>query len=189
MLDYQTIYEEFIKGHIRPLYTYMYPGLIRYASRMLGDRLAYMAEDVVQDSVLSTYMCRNRLETMNRWRSWLLVSIHNRAIEVVRKAESGNIYTEELSAMNKDLSESDIHRALIEQEVLDSIYAVVNSLPEKYRDIFRMSFDEGLRTREIAERLNIAEVTVKKRKARLIEILRARLDGKMYVLFQLLFLF
>ncbi|WP_290454547.1 sigma factor, partial [uncultured Duncaniella sp.] len=64
----------------------MYPGLIRYASRMLGDRLAYMAEDVVQDSVLSTYMCRNRLETMNRWRSWLLVSIHNRAIEVVRKA-------------------------------------------------------------------------------------------------------
>ncbi len=52
-----------------------------------------------------------------------------------------------------------------------------------------MSFDEGLRTREIAERLNIAEVTVKKRKARLIEILRARLDGKTYVLFQLLFLF
>jgi len=75
--------------------------------------------DVVQDSVLSTYMCRNRLESMNRWRSWLLVSIHNRAIEVVRKAESGNIYTEELSAMNKDMSESDIHRALIEQEALD----------------------------------------------------------------------
>ena len=91
--------------------------------------------------------------------------------------------------MNKDMSESDIHRALIEQEALDQIYAVVNSLPEKYRDIFRMSFDEGLRTREIAERLNIAEVTVKKRKARLIEILRARLDGKTYVLFQLLFLF
>lgn len=39
MLDYNYIYRSFVSGDIHPLYAYMYPGLIRYATRLLGETL------------------------------------------------------------------------------------------------------------------------------------------------------
>ena len=50
----------------------------------------------------------------------------------------------------------------------------------------RMSFIEGLRNAEIAERLGVAEITVKKRKARMLAMLRERLGPEAYLLLILL---
>lgn len=179
MIDYNHIYTQFLKGHLHPLYVYMYPGLIRYATRILGDKLAYMAEDCVQDSILSTYLHRDRMETLDRWRSWLLISVRNRALETIRKATYAGAYEEE--AKKDESIEDDISLALIEQETFDGIYAAVESLPEKYRALFRLSFEEGLKNAEIAQLLSVAEITVKKRKAQLLAILRDKLTGNMIV--------
>ncbi len=40
-----------------------------------------------------------------------------------------------------------------------------------------MSFEQGMRNGEIARLLDVAEITVKKRKERLLSMLRARLGG------------
>ena len=64
---------------------------------------------------------------------------------------------------------------IVEQETVDIIYTAVQSLPEIYRQIFELSFEQALRNSEVAEQLAIAEITVKKRKARLLELLRQRL--------------
>ncbi len=180
MIDYNHIYAQFLKGHLHPLYVYMYPGLIRYATRILGDKLAYMAEDCVQDSILNTYLHRDRMDTLDRWRSWLLISIRNRALETLRKASYAGAYEEE--AQKEESIEDDISLALIEQETFDGIYAAVESLPEKYRDLFRLSFEEGMKNAEIAQMLSVAEITVKKRKAQLLAILRDKLTGNTIVL-------
>ena len=68
---------------------------------------------------------------------------------------------------------------MIEQETLSLLYEAIESLPEKYRKIFDLSFEQGLRNAEIARQLEIAEITVKKRKARLIDLLKERLKGKL----------
>lgn len=44
--------------------------------------------------------------------------------------------------------------------------------PRNIASLFRLSFVQGLKNTEIAERLSVAEITVKKRKARLIEKIR-----------------
>ncbi|WP_300933507.1 sigma factor-like helix-turn-helix DNA-binding protein, partial [uncultured Duncaniella sp.] len=46
-----------------------------------------------------------------------------------------------------------------------------------YRDVFDLSFEQGLKNAEIAHLLDIAEITVKKRKERLLNMLRAKLGG------------
>ena len=179
MIDYVYIYDSFVKGKLHPLYNYMYPGLIRYASRLLGDKLSYMAEDCVQDSVLSTYAHRDKLETMDRWRSWLLVSIRNRANEISRKASYAEAYE---NNHNEDLIEEDISLAIVEQEVFNEIQAAVEQLPDLYKELFILSFEKGLRNAEIADKMCVAEITVKKRKARLIEMLRQKLSDKAFLL-------
>ena len=56
------------------------------------------------------------------------------------------------------------------------MYTAIQSLTDLQKDILRMSFSEGLKNAEIAQRLGIAEITVKKHKARLLAVLRGKLD-------------
>ena len=65
--------------------------------------------------------------------------------------------------------------AMLEQETLDMLYAAIESLPPKYREVLRMSYRDGLKNAEIAERLGVAEITVKKWKAGILEMLRKQL--------------
>lgn len=172
MLDYTYIYEAFMKGDMTPLYTYMYRGMMLYAIRILGDGASYVAEDCVQDAIMKTYVNRNTLGTVNHWRSYLLTCIHNSAIMILRKNNAKSNYLNELE--HTDL-QAELMAATIRQETLDTLYAAISALPDIYREVFELSFEQGLKNREIAEMLNIAEGTVKKRKSRLLTLLRQTL--------------
>lgn len=67
---------------------------------------------------------------------------------------------------------ADATRALIEHETLDSLYAAIAKLPDDYRILLKLSFEDGLKNAEIAAALGVAEITVKKRKVKLLEMLR-----------------
>ncbi len=173
MYDKQYIYDQFIAGEMSPFYDRMYSGLLIYASRLLEPELAYMAEDCVQDAVMNTYTHREELYTPEQWYAYLLKCIYNRAVDMMRKNNARRNYTDS----NDDTAERDLSLAYIENETLDMLYAAIESLPEKYREIFDLSFEQGLKNAEIAKLLGMAEITVKKRKARLLELLRGKLGG------------
>lgn len=177
MIDYTPVYKAFMKGHMSLLYEVMYPGLLRYAAVTLGDELAYLAEDCVQDAVMATYERRSTFTDTEHWRRYLILSIRNRALKVVRHKDVCDSYADSLSAESDTDTVRDISHALIHQEMLDTLYAAIDSLPEMYRQIFEMSFEQGMRNGEIARLLEIAEITVKKRKERLLSMLRTRLGG------------
>lgn len=163
-------------GRMTPFYTVIYPRLLSYASRILGPSLAYMAEDCVQEAVMNVYMRRDEFgDDIGKWRAWLLTAVRNNALMMLRKDDLGRRYAEH-GMLSADEAE-DISLAVIEQEVYVELFAVVRSLPEKYRRIFELSFEQGLKNAEVATLLDVAEITVKKRKARLLDMLRERLGG------------
>ncbi len=158
-----------------PFYSVIYPRLLSYASRILGPKLSYMAEDSVQEAVMNTYVRRDELSDINKWRAWLLTAVRNNALMMLRKEDLGRGYVEH-GMLSEDEAE-DVSLAMIEQEVYVALFSVVRSLPEKYRSVFELSFEQGLRNVEVASMLNVAEITVKKRKAKLLDMLRERLGG------------
>lgn len=173
--DYQEIFTQFLAGHMTPFYTVIYPRMLSYASRILGPSLAYMAEDCVQEAVMNVYVRRDELEDISKWRAWLLTAVRNNALMMLRKDDLGRRYAEH--GMLSENEAEDISLALIEQDVYVELFSVIKSLPEKYRTIFELSFEQGLKNAEVATLLNVAEITVKKRKARLVDMLRERLGG------------
>lgn len=173
--DYQYIFTSFLAGRMTQFYTVIYPRLLSYASRILGPKLSYMAEDCVQEAVMNTYMRRDELTDMNKWRAWLLTAVRNNALMMLRKDDLGRRYAE-YGMLSADEAE-DISLALIEQDVYVELFSIVRSLPEKYRRVFELSFEQGLKNVEVAALLNVAEITVKKRKAKLLDMLRERLGG------------
>ena len=47
--------EHFQKGDMESFYLDVYPSLLRYATRVLGEDQAFMAEDCVQEAVFKVY--------------------------------------------------------------------------------------------------------------------------------------
>ena len=72
---------------------------------------------------------------------------------------------------------------VINQETQLLLFNAIHSLPDRERQIFELSFIEGLKNIEIAEQLGVSDSTVKKAKAKALEILREKLDPRLFLFF------
>lgn len=176
MIDYESLYDSFVRGQMVPFYKVMYPGLLTFASRLLGPSLAFMAEDCVQDAVMTVYEHRDDIDDAIHWRWYMMRCVRHKASNLLRHKGIADGYA---SAMGGDDMEEtakverDISYAMIREETLNTLFAAINRLPPQYREIFELNFEQGLKNHEIARLLDVAEITVKKRKARMLEMLRA----------------
>ena len=71
------------------------------------------------------------------------------------------------------------------QETLDRLYLAIDQLPDQLHRIFELSFEEGLSHKEIAAILQLSPHTVKKQKAKLIQLLREHFKDDATMLFLL----
>ena len=172
MLDFEPIYIRFRAGDVTLLYREMYSQLLMYARNLLGEELDILAEDCVQDAVMNAYTHIDSLNSVSDWHSYLLTCIRNKVFNYQRKRSARQHY---LDSDDTEQTTNDISLDMIEQETLTRLYAAIDSLPEELRQIFSMSFEQGLKTAEIAAALRVSERTVKSRKHRMLDLLRARL--------------
>jgi len=191
MIDYESIYRDFAAGRMLPFYKTLYPGLLTFASRLLGPSLAFMSEDCVQDAVLAAYEHRDNIEGAVHLRWYIFQCVRRRVSNLLRHKGVTDEYASAVNdgALDSDRNmERDYSYDLIRQETLDSLFAAIERLPEQYRQIFSLNFEAGLKNQEIARMLDVAEITVKKRKARMIELLRAYLGSDPDVFLAVLFI-
>ncbi len=178
------LYRDFYSGTMEEVYTTLYPALISYATKVLGYDYAFLAEDCVQDSIYKTYINRKQIVTTEQLKSYLYTAVRNKAISILRKGSSKKNF---LKAA--EISETDFTTELIEQETLRLLFTAIDNLPEQYRTLVEMSFEEGLKNGEIAKIMGISESAVKKRKARILENLRNSIKDKIQLETIILYLF
>lgn len=148
---YEQIFADFKKGDIVSFYEKMYPELLIFTARLLGDNFAFLAEDCVQNAVFKTYNRYHSFTSSLQWKVFLYTCVRNEAINILRKGQAQRNYLEQQKEDNEDFT-----IGIIEQETMTLLYSAIESLPQKYKDLFEMSFERGLKNREIAELLSIA---------------------------------
>ncbi len=166
----ESTFYDFKQGRIESLYTHCYASLAAFAARYLTDSYAMMAEDCVQEAVIKAYESRDMLESPLQTKNFMYVCVRNSCISMLRKLNSHNKY---LQQIEQD-QEQEASAAIIEQETLDRLHEAINELPEKYRQIFDLSYEQGLKQAEVAELLGITIDGVAKRKARMVSMLREK---------------
>lgn len=166
----EQVFQDFKAGRIDSLYAQEYPSLKAFAARYLTDSYAMMAEDCVQDAIVNAYQTRHIFSSSVQMKVFLYTCIRNACISILRKVDSRQNYLSE----QKDEYEWEISAAIIEQETLDCLHAAIRELPEKYRQIFDLEYEQGLRHAEIAKLLGITIDGVTKRKAKMISMLREK---------------
>lgn len=137
-----------------------------YRMAFLHTRNEEDALDAVQESILRAYRSIKTLREPAYFRTWLTRIVINTAKELARKQKPyGDLEELELLAAPEGLSPD---------ERMD-LYAALEKLPEQYRDVIRLKYFDGLKTREIAERLDAPEGTVSSWLHRAMEQLRMEL--------------
>ena len=155
-----------------------------FAARYLTDNYAMMAEDCVQDAIVNAYQKRHTFNSPIQMKAFLYTCVRNACISILRKIDSQQNYLSE----QETEYEWEISAAIIEQETLDRLHAAISELPEKYRQIFDLDYEQGLKHAEIANLLGISIDGVTKRKAKMISLLREKFkDDKQMLLFVTLF--
>ena len=165
-----SILADFKAGRLESFYAEAYAPLLTYAARLLGEQQALLAEDCVQDAIFTSYERRDDIVNVQQWKAYLFRLVHNNAVSVLRHHQAQANYLNEQTNQ-----EDDFLRSIIQQETLDTLFEAIRSLPQRFQNLFNLSFEQGLRNTEIAEILKISTRAVTKQKARLYALVKKQL--------------
>ena len=166
----ERTFQDFKVGRIDALYAEGYASLQAFAARYLTDNYAMMAEDCVQEAMAKAYQTRHTFTSALQLKGFLFTCVRNASVSILRKVGSHQTYLSE----QEEGYEEELSAAIIEQETLDRLHEAISELPEKYRQLFDLSYEQGLRHAEVARLLGITIDGVQKRRAKMISLLREK---------------
>lgn len=170
----EEIFKRFVSGDVKPFYKYIYPSLLLFAADHLTPKYAFLSEDCVQDAVMAAYKRRESFYSFSSLRAFIYTCISNSAVGVLRKHKSHSNFVSD--AISRHTS-PDLSKEIYEQEVLRNIFNVIDTLPDRYKEVFELSFENGMSNSDIAEKVGISISSVIKRKAFVKLILKDEIKG------------
>ncbi len=162
------IHGEIDKHAFEELFRKFFPALMSFAGKFLSDEDD--AREVVHKVFIKLWEKRNSLDTSTSLKSYLFRSVHNSSLNVIRDRKK--FVSDEVPDVASDI---DIDSQMDAMELEDRINQVIQGLPEKCREVFKMSRFEGLKYNEIADKLGISVKTVENQMSKALRVLREKL--------------
>ncbi len=159
----------------RELFTRYYRALCTYSMRVVVVR--EVAEEVVSDVFVKLWKNREQIEVHTSFEAYMYRAVRNQSLDYLKLRMHRVYERESLESIQWNIAYAN-HHTPVEEVVFNEFYERVeghiNDLPRQCQLIFRMSREEGLRYREIAERLKISIKTVETQMGRALKVLRER---------------
>jgi len=145
------------------------------------------AADIVQEIFVSLWNRRTTLTVKSTLGAYLIRSTRNLCLRYIERNINTSDFLDKITEQAVDNS-LNIEESISLKELQDNIDLGIAKLPKKMREVYLLSRDEQLSYREIAEKLNIAEGTVKKQVSNALKIIADSLNGKLSATMMAIFL-
>ena len=146
--DDRGAYEIVFREYYRPM--------TAYAFRFLGNLTE--AESIVQDVFLRLWQKRGEIMITSSLQNYLFRSVKNHCINYIEHEKIKTGY--QMMVIRNESDRSEYGEFFLEFGLMAKIESAIAALPEKRQEIFRLAREEGLKYREIADRLEISVKTV-----------------------------
>jgi RNA polymerase sigma-70 factor (ECF subfamily) len=133
------------------------------------------AEEIVQDFFVKLWEKREQISIETSVKNYFFRSVKNYSLNFIQHNKTKIVHEQKLLSEIKTSYSDDNNYP--EPDLLDKIEESIKSLPEKRREIFRLSRQEGLKYQEIAQKLNISIKTVETQMSLAIKTLRDKLKN------------
>ena len=116
------------------------------------------SEDIVQNTFIKFWTKRSTIKITSSVRSYLFRSAYNHYLDIVRKEKRKSLLLVELKyqALVSQIEEEDSTH----KERINRVKEIVETLPDRCKEILLLSKSKGLKNRQIAEHLDISIKTV-----------------------------
>ena len=158
---------------LEEFFTAYYKDLLLFAGTYIPD--APTCEDIVQQVFVSLWEKRKEAAAIVSMKSFLLKSVQNACVSELRRLNVKSKY-EELAARNPEIYARETEDYLFYSELQEQLELALQQLTPVQRQCFEMNRLQGLKQREIAEKLNIPLRTVELRISEALKFLRRHLQ-------------
>ena len=148
-----------------------YSAMCSFAFRFLKD--SEMAEETAQDMFVKIWEKRETLNIDTSVKHYFFRSIRNHCLNQIQHKKIKKKY--EAIVLENSHQEINPDHFYIEFDLFQKIEKSINSMPPKRREIFRLSREQGLKYKEIAETLKISVKTVEAQMGLALKYLREEL--------------
>ena len=155
------------------LFRKQYPILCGYAGKYINDQ--DQAEEIVQEMFFKFWQKKERLDINTSIEAYLFRSVRNSCLNYLKHLK---IREEHRLATNSEQrkKEMEVHDTMEALELQERIDQAVEQLPPERKKIFKMSRNEDLKYKEIAEKLNLSIKTVEVQMSKALKHLRSHLS-------------
>lgn len=140
--------------------------MLVYARTLLRDEV--VAREVVQDSLVAAWKGMERFDVTRDVGSWLRGIVRNKWKDVCRKEGRKREFAEE----DLEYLESQMEALTERPQVFDDLADCRGKLPAEMNEVVRLSYDEGLKSGAVGEKLGVSSASVRKKLERARSLLK-----------------
>ena len=149
--------------------------LLRYACKMV--KRPEVAQDLVQEAFLKLHA---RQRSVSQPKAWLYRTVHNLAINCLRKEGRMALLaldeSEESPALEQAAHETLPDESLARMEIVGQVRLLLQKLEPKKRELIRLKFEEELSYKEISKRTGLSVGNVGYQLHHLLKTLAAEIE-------------
>ncbi len=151
--------------------------LFLHALRFVRDESE--AEDIVADVFLDLWRRFEDIDTELGIATYLYRAVSTRALNCLRHQNVAAVRIESLEAINEKrmefIAHDDLENVIYSKEIEHGIKQALSALPDKCRQVFVLQYVNGLKSKEIADALDISVRTVEAHIYKALRLLRNHL--------------
>ena len=155
-----------------------YPKIRHRNMKMDVGCLAY----VVQDVFVELWKRKDTIEIGDQIQAFLYRAVYTRALNVLKHRNVEDGYCAAMEEINQRRAEfyqpdnNEVIRRIEDRELRKEIYDAINELPDKCKEVFKLSYLHDMKNKEIADVLGVSLRTVEAHMYKALKYLRSRLD-------------
>jgi RNA polymerase sigma-70 factor (ECF subfamily) len=121
-------------------------------------RNTHEAEGLLQEVFITIWENKERLDENKSFSAFIFRIARNKALNIIKQKLIQKVYRKYILDEHKDYM--DLRTDIESREFMDLIQKSIDALPERTKEIFLLSRNDGITYKEIAQRLNITENVV-----------------------------
>ena len=151
------------------LYNRFWQSLFMSAYNILKDK--ELCEDIIQDIFMNIWNNREKLEIHISLKGYMYACTRYQVFNHFKKNKD-KIHVELFDDLDKRFQYATPETLLMHEELVQQINAIVESLPQKCQQVYKLSREEQLSHKEIAAQLDISTKTVENHITKALQTIR-----------------
>jgi len=130
-----------------------------------------LCEDIIQDIFMNIWHNREKLEIHISLKGYMYACARYQVFNHLKKNKD-KVHVELFDDLEKRFQHTTPETELMHEELVQQINLIIETLPDKCRIVYKLSREEQLSHKEIAERLDISTKTVENHITKALQVIR-----------------